>query len=121
MTSNRGHSHPMMLFKGYTTPAHRQNYFQGSLLAIILKILTSAIITVFCLAIGLTGWSTLDYAIERELMTYSLLIPLWPFYLILMIGFCLMGFVAFLQLIEDIISLKRENYLDEQIELTTDV
>ena len=32
-----------------------------------------------------------------------------------------MGFVAFLQLIEDIISLKRENYLDEQIELTTDV
>ena len=87
----------------------------------ILKILTSAVITIFCLAIGLTGWSTLDYAIERELMTYSLLIPLWPFYFILMMGFCLMGFVAFLQLIEDVISLKRENYLDEQIELTTDV
>jgi len=87
----------------------------------ILKILTSAVIAVFCAAIGLTGWSTLEYSIERELMTYSLLIPLWPFYLILMMGFCLMAFVAFLQLIEDIISLKRENYLDEQIEITTDV
>ena len=87
----------------------------------ILKILTSAVIAVFCAAIGLTGWSTLEYSIERELMTYSLLIPLWPFYLILMMGFCLMAFVAFLQLIEDIISLKRQNYLDEQIEITTDV
>ena len=97
---------------------HSRGYFKTTA---ILKILTSAVITIFCSAIGLTGWSTVDYAIERELMTYSLLIPLWPFYLILMMGFCLMGFVAFLQLIEDIISLKRENYLDEKIELTTDV
>ena len=54
-------------------------------------------------------------------MTYSLLIPLWPFYLILMAGFCLMAFVAFLQLIEDVISLMHGKYVDEQIELTTDV
>ena len=54
-------------------------------------------------------------------MTYSLLIPLWPFYLILMIGFVLMAFVAFLQMVEDIISFVRGDYVDEQIELTTDV
>ncbi|MBM08203.1 MAG: hypothetical protein CMF69_01295 [Magnetovibrio sp.] len=87
----------------------------------IAKIFVSATIAVFCGAIGLTGWSTLTYAIDRSLMTYSLLIPLWPFYLILMVGFCLMAFVAFLQLIEDLISLVRGKYLDEQIELTTDV
>ena len=78
-------------------------------------------ITVFCASIGLTGWSTVTYAIDRDLMTYSLLIPLWPFYLILMAGFCLMAFVAFLQLIEDVISLMQGKYVDEQIELTTDV
>ncbi len=87
----------------------------------ITKILVSAIITVFCASIGLTGWSTVTYAIDRDLMTYSLLIPLWPFYLILMFGFCLMAFVAFLQLIEDLISLLQGKYVDEKIELTTDV
>ncbi len=85
------------------------------------KIFVSAAVSVFCGSIGLTGWSTLTYAIDRDLMTYSLLIPLWPFYLVLMVGFCLMALVAFLQLIEDLISLVRGEYLDEQIELTTDV
>ena len=97
---------------------HSRGYLKSTAIA---KIMVSAVSTVFCVSIGLTGWSTLVYAIDRDLMTYSLLIPLWPFYLILMIGFCLMGFVAFLQLIEDCISLVRGNYLDEQIELTTDV
>ena len=97
---------------------HSRGYLK---LTAITKIFVSAATTTFCASIGITGWSTLMYAIERELMTYSLLIPLWPFYLILMIGFCLMAFVAFLQLLEDCISLKRGNYLDEQIEVTTDV
>ena len=87
----------------------------------VTKMLVSAIIFVFSASIGLTGWSTVAYAIDRDLMTYSLLIPLWPFYLILMIGFVLMAFVAFLQMIEDIISFARGDYVDEQIELTTDV
>jgi len=87
----------------------------------IIKIVVSAVIVVFCGAIGVTGWSTLSYAIDRNLTTYSLIIPLWPFYLILMFGFLLMAFIAFLQLIEDIIGFARKEYLDAEIELTTDV
>ena len=97
---------------------HARGYLKCTAIA---KTLVSAMITVFCASIGLTGWSTVTYAIDRDLMTYSLLIPLWPFYLILMAGFCLMAFVAFLQLIEDVISLMQGKYVDEQIELTTDV
>jgi TRAP-type C4-dicarboxylate transport system permease small subunit len=86
-----------------------------------LKILVSAVVVVFCAAIGVTGWSTLSYAWNRDLTTYSLLIPLWPFYLILMFGFLLMAFIAFLQLIEDIISFVRKEHLDAELEVTTDV
>jgi len=86
-----------------------------------LRVIVSAIIVIFCGAIGITGWATLSYAIERELTTYSLLIPLWPFYLILMFGFLLMSFVALLQLIEDTIAFIRQDYLDAEIEATTDV
>jgi len=87
----------------------------------ILRIAVSAIIVVFCGAIGVTGWDTLSYAWNRNLSTYSLLIPLWPFYLILMSGFLLMAFVAFLQTIEDIVSFVRGEHFDAEIELTTDV
>lgn len=87
----------------------------------ILKIVVSAIIVLFCGAVGITGWSTLSYAWARDLTTYSLLIPLWPFYLILMFGFLLMAFVALLQTIEDIIAFARGEHLDSDIELTTDV
>ena len=87
----------------------------------ITKIAVSAIIVLFCGAIGITGWSSFSYAWDRDLNTYSLLIPLWPFYLILMFGFLLMAFVAFLQTIEDIISFVRGEHLDAEIEMTTDV
>ncbi len=50
-----------------------------------------------------------------------LLIPPWPFYLIFMLGFLLTAFVAFLQLVEDIISFVRREYLDAEIEVTTDI
>ena len=86
-----------------------------------LKILVSAIIVIFCGAIGITGWPTLSYAIQRDLTTYSLLIPLWPFYLILMFGFLMMATIALLQLIEDVISFQRQEYLDDEVEVTTDV
>jgi TRAP-type C4-dicarboxylate transport system permease small subunit len=86
-----------------------------------LKIVSSALVCIFCGAIGVTGWPTLTYAFERDLMTYSLLIPLWPFYLILMIGFLLMSFIALLQVGEDIIAFVRKEYLDGEIELITDV
>jgi TRAP-type C4-dicarboxylate transport system permease small subunit len=85
------------------------------------KIVVSAFIAVFCGAVGVTGWSTLSYAWNRDLTSYSLLIPLWPFYLILMFGFLLMAFVAMLQTVEDIISFSREEYLDAEMEMTTDV
>ncbi len=87
----------------------------------ILKIVVSAVIVLFCTAVGITGWSTLSYAWERNLTTYSLLIPLWPFYFILMFGFLLMAFVAFLQTVEDIVSFVRGEHFDAEIEMTTDV
>lgn len=97
---------------------HSRGYYRA---VGITKIIVSAVIVVFCAAIGITGWSTLSYAIDRNLTTYSLIIPLWPFYLILMFGFLLMAFIAFLQFIEDIISFVRKEHLDADIELTTDV
>lgn len=86
-----------------------------------LRVVVSAIIMVFCAAIGITGWPTLSYALDRDLTTYSLLIPLWPFYLILMFGFILMSIIALLQFIEDIISFSRKDYLNADMEITTDV
>jgi len=38
-----------------------------------------------------------------------------------MLGFLLTAFVAFLQLVEDIISFVRREYLDAEIEVTTDI
>ena len=87
----------------------------------MLNILVSAIVAVFCFAIGITGWSTLDYSMARDLRSYSLIVPLWPFFLTMMVGFVLMGAVAFLQFIEDIISFVRKEYLDSEVELVTDV
>lgn len=95
---------------------------RGHLKAVgIAKIAVSVGIVLFCGAVGVTGWPTLSYAWARDLSTYSLLIPLWPFYLILMIGFLLMAFVAFLQAVEDVVSFARGEYLDAEIEITTDV
>ena len=85
------------------------------------KIFASAIIVLFCGSIGVTGWPTLSYAWSRDLSTYSLLIPLWPFYLFLMIGLLLMAFVALLQLVEDTNSLISGKYVDEEFEAITDV
>ena len=87
----------------------------------IARVFVSAVIVTFCGAIGVTGWPTLSYAWDRDLTTYSLLIPLWPFYLILMFGFVLMSFIALLQLIEDLVSFARREYLDAEYDATTDV
>ena len=87
----------------------------------IAKIVVSAVILLFCGSVGVTGWSTLSYAWDRNLTTYSLLIPLWPFYLILMFGFLMMAFIAVLQMVEDITSFARAEYLDTKIEVTTDI
>lgn len=97
---------------------HSRGYFK---VVGALKIIVSAIIMAFCGAVGVTGWPTLSYALDRDLTSYSLLIPLWPFYLILMFGFILMSFIALLQLIEDIIGFMRKDYLDADMEITTDV
>ena len=50
-----------------------------------------------------------------------LLIPQWPSYLILMFGFLLTAFVASLQMVEDIFSFVRGEYLDVEFEVTTDI
>lgn len=95
---------------------------RGNLMLVgILNIIVSAIIVLFCASIGITGWSSLEYAWTRDLKSYSLVIPLWPFFLILMFGFLTMALVAFLQLIEDIISFARKEYLDTEVQETTDV
>ena len=87
----------------------------------ISKIAVSTIVVLFCGSVGVTGWPTLSYAIDRDLTTYSLLIPLWPFYLILMFGFLLMAFIALLQLVEDVVSFARKEYLEAESKATTDV
>ena len=97
---------------------HARGHFKA---VVISKIVVSALIMIFCGSIGVTGWSTVDYAWVRDLQTYSLLIPLWPFYLIMMLSFILMAFVSFLQVIEDIISFVRGEYLEAEMEATTDV
>lgn len=98
--------------------AHSRGHYKAVGIA---KIVASAIIVLFCGAVGVTGWSTLSYAWDRNLNTYSLLIPLWPFYLILMFGFLMTAFVALLQVIEDIISFARAEYLDAEFEEMTDI
>ncbi len=97
---------------------HARGYLKT---VVISKIIVSTLIMIFCGSIGITGWSTVDYAWVRDLQTYSLLIPLWPFYLIMMLSFILMAFVSFLQIIEDIISFARGEYLETEMEATTDV
>ncbi|MEM7251106.1 MAG: TRAP transporter small permease subunit [Pseudomonadota bacterium] len=87
----------------------------------VLQIVVSALVVLFCWTVGVTGWSTLSYAWERDLRSYSLILPLWPFFATLMAGFLLMGFLALLQFVEDIISFARKEYLDKEIELVTDV
>ena len=56
-----------------------------------------------------------------DLTTYSLPIPLWPVYLLLIIGFLLTALVAFLQCVEDVTALVRGTGLDAKIEAATDV
>ena len=38
----------------------------------ILKLVVSAIVMIFCTSVGIAGWSTLGYAWDRNLSTYSL-------------------------------------------------
>ena len=87
----------------------------------MLKIIVSLLVVIFCVTTGVTGWPTLTYSIDRDLRSYSLILPLWPFYVTLMVGFLLMGFLALLQLVEDIISFSRKDYLSSEIQLVTDV
>ena len=86
-----------------------------------LKVIASAMIALLCGALGVTGWSTLDHALARDLTTYSRLIPLWPVYLLLIIGFLLTSLMAFLQCVEDVTALVRGTGLDAKIEAATDV
>lgn len=112
--ARRGH----LVMNAIVQLIYARGYFKA---VVISKIIVSALIMIFCGSIGVTGWSTVDYAWARNLQTYSLLIPLWPFYLIMMFSFVLMAFVGFLQMIEDIISLVRGEYLEAEMEATTDV
>ncbi|MEC8282726.1 MAG: hypothetical protein VX021_12325 [Pseudomonadota bacterium] len=83
--------------------------------------IASAMVALLCGALGVTGWSTLDCALARDLTTYSLLIPLWPVYLLLIIGFLLTALVAFWQCVEDVTALVQGTGLDAKIEAATDV
>lgn len=86
-----------------------------------LKVIASAMVTLPCGALGVIGWSMLDYALAQDLTTYSLLIPLWPVYLLLIIGFLFTALLAFLQCVEDVTALIRGTSLDAKIEAATDV
>lgn len=111
---NRGH----LVMSVVIQMLHGWGYYR---LVGLLKIFVSAVISVFSGAIAVTGWASLSYAWERDVMTYSLIIPFWPFYLILIIGFGLLAFVAGLQTVEDIISFCRGDHHRHDLHMTTDV
>jgi len=107
-----------LVMNAFVQLAHSRGYHKAVAFS---QIFVSAGIALFCGSIGITEWSTLAYSWNRDLTTYSLLIPLWPFYLILMIGFILMAVVALLQFVEDIDSFLSGKYLDAEFEAITDV
>ena len=85
------------------------------------KIFVSLIIFIFAFSLTITGWSTVEYSYEMEEKTQSLWIPLWPFHVSLLVGIGLMSLVAFLQIIEDIISYKKGEHFISRVEVATDV
>ena len=85
------------------------------------KIFVSLIIFIFAFSLTITGWSTVEYSYEMEEKTQSLWIPLWPFHVSLLVGIGLMSLVAFLQIIEDIISYKKGEHFTSRVEVATDV
>ena len=111
---NRGH----LVISVVIQMLHGRGYYR---LVGLLKIFVSVVISMFSGAIAVTGWASLSYAWERDVMTYSLIIPFWPFYLILIIGFGLLAFVAGLQTVEDIISFCRGDHHRDDLHMTTDV
>ena len=85
------------------------------------KIFVSLIVFIFAFSLTITGWSTVEYSYEMEEKTQSLWIPLWPFHVSLLVGIGLMSLVAFLQIIEDIISYKKGEHFTSRVEVATDV
>ena len=77
---------------------------------------------IFCASIGITMVGALSYAWVRGpinlQLAYSSLAFL-PNYM--MFSFILMAFIAFLQMVEDCVSFHRGEYLDAEMEATTDV
>ncbi|HJL52708.1 MAG TPA: hypothetical protein QF695_08725, partial [Arenicellales bacterium] len=64
---------------------------------------------------------TIARSIFMHRKTQSLIFDLWPFQAVLMIGFGLMGLVAFIQTVEDIVSFWKGDYLDATAKQTTDI
>lgn len=85
------------------------------------RIFCSFAIGLFCATMCYTAWPSVSYSLMRDIRTESLLLPLGPFHLILMIGFGLMAFVALLQLIEDVVMVAKGEHKNAELDLISDV
>ena len=87
----------------------------------ILKIFVSISTALFCGSLAITGWPTVLKSLIRDTKTESLTFDIWIFQAMLMIGLGIMGFVALLQVVEDIIYYIQGKHLEGKLEVVSDV
>ena len=87
----------------------------------ILKIFVSISTALLCGSLAITGWPTVLKSLIRDTKTESLTFDIWIFQAMLMIGLGMMGFVALLQVVEDIIYYIQGKHLEGKLEVVSDV
>lgn len=87
----------------------------------MLNILVSLSVCLFCSSLAVTAWPSIARSIFMQRKTQSLIFDLWPFQAVLMIGLGLMGLIALIQTVEDIVSFRNGDYLDASVKQTTDI
>lgn len=85
------------------------------------KIISTAITSILCLSLSISGWAMVTYSYDIDVKSDSLVFNLWPFHVCFVLGIGLMGVVAFFQIIEDVIAYKNGEHLKGEIELVADI
>lgn len=85
------------------------------------QIISTAITSVLCLSLSISGWAMVSYSYDVDVKSDSLIFNLWPFHLCFVLGIGLMGLVAFFQIIEDVIAYKNGKHLEGNVELVADI
>ena len=84
----------------------------------VMDIVVSLCIFLFCSSLMVTAWPTIQRSILMHRKTESLAMYLWPFQVALMIGLGLMGLVALIQTIEDVVAFCRGNISTDSVRVT---